>query len=424
MGELAWRRRVRLISAIIVLIAALLSTPLEPRVHVNVANRPSFPPPRPAAARPVHAIPSQSFVAATGSAPPAAAPGTTPTEVPPVPPISLTAKAAYAVDVTSQAELYASNADTALAPASTTKIITAIVVMQHASPDNMVTIEQDDTVDGTIYSHMGLMAGDVVSVRNLLAGMMLNSAGDAALALSRYVGSQLSNQAVSDPRQRFVDEMSRVASQLGMKNTHFVDPDGRDAPGHVSTAHDLAIAAADLFQYQLLQQLVDTRTETVPVQGPNARSITLYNTNDLLGTPGVHGVKTGTTDNAGQCLVIAIWRGTDRVILVVLGSTDRYADMNALLNYLDGQYRWERLGRGGDLQNLNAELAAKGYSLAVTKTVVLTTAEANELHYTVTITPSNDKSPFAAQGDVVFLVGSQPILRLAIYAGDPFKNSG
>ncbi len=358
------------------------------------------------------------------AAAPTETPAATPTATAASPPITLSAAAVYAVDVTNDAELYAQSADTPLAPASTTKIVTAIVVMMHATPDEKVTIQQDDQVDWTVYSHMGLLAGDVVTVRDLLAGMLLNSGGDAAMALSRYVGEKLPSQTAADPRQRFVDEMNRVASQIGMSHSHFNDPDGRDTPGHVSTAHDLALAAADLFSYQLLQKIVGTTTQTVSIQGTNPRDITLVNTNEFLGNPDVHGVKTGTTDNAGECLVLAVSRGDDRVITVVLGSTDRYGDTSALLNYLDAQFKWVRLGRGGDLQDLNTEIQNKGYSLAVSKTVLLSAVDASHLHYVVNAKPNTNVSPFASQGDVVFLIGSRPIWRQSLYAGDPFKPSG
>ena len=348
----------------------------------------------------------------------------TATATPTQPAVALTARAAYAVDLTSGIELYAANADTPMAPASTTKIITAIVVVEHASPDEPVTVQQDDTVDWNVYSHMGLEIGDVVTVRDLLAGMLLNSGGDAALALSRFVGEKLQDPSTPDPRQRFVNEMNRTANQLGMSKTHFLDPDGRDEPGHVTTARDLAKAANELFNYQLLQKLVATRTETVSIGGPHPRDISLYNTNEMLGDPGIHGVKTGTTDNAGECLVIASWHGNNRVITVVLASADRYGDMSALLNYLDSTYRWVTLGRGGDLADLNTELSNKGYSLAVTKTFLLTAAEANDLHYRLTISPKSDQSGLSAQGEVVFLIGSRTIWQLPIYAGDPFASGG
>jgi D-alanyl-D-alanine carboxypeptidase (penicillin-binding protein 5/6) len=347
-----------------------------------------------------------------------------PSKLAPAAPIDLSAKAAYAVDLTNGVELYSVNADTPLAPASTTKIITAIVVAQHASLDATVTIQADDTVDPTIYSHMGLEVGDVVTVRDLLAGMLLNSGGDAALALARFVGATLPDAAGEEPRARFVNEMNREAAALGMKHSHFVDPDGRDTDGHVSTARDLALAAQRLFDFQTLESLVGERSQDVQIQGPNARTISLTNTNELLGAPGVHGVKTGTTDAAGQCLVLATWENGARVITVLLGSADRYGDANRLLNDLNQQFRWVRLGRNGDLTALNDELVQKGDTLGFVRTVVLSAQQAADLKYTLEMHPATGGGPFQVQGDVVFFIGAQPILRLAVYAGDPFKTGG
>jgi D-alanyl-D-alanine carboxypeptidase (penicillin-binding protein 5/6) len=394
------------------------------RLPANVSGRVAATPP----------VTTQSVVRATSAASlptPIHAilkPATVTPQLPPkpaaAPPIQLSAKAAYAVDVTNGVELYSVNADTPLPPASTTKIVTALVVAQHATLDATVTIQADDTVDPMIYSHMGLEVGDVVKVRDLLAGMLLNSGGDAALALARFVGATLPGAADEAPRQRFVDEMNREAAALNMKNSHFIDPDGRDTEGHVSTARDLALAAQRLFDFQVLETLVGERSQDVQVQGPNARTITLYNTNELLGAPGVHGVKTGTTDAAGQCLVLATWENGARVITVVLGSGDRYGDANALLGYLNQQFRWVRLGRNGDLAALNTELVQKGYSLGIVRTVLLTAQQAADLRYTLESQPAAGDGPFKAQGDVVFLIGAQPILRLAIYTGDPFNTGG
>ncbi len=404
-----WRESVLL--AIIALVACAFVLPWHSNVH---ATKAIF---TPTSAARFAAAPSNTVTTVPST--PAATPVSTATPAP----ILLSAQAAYAVDVSNDSELYALNADTPLAPASTTKIVTAIVVMMHVSPDDTVTIQQDDQVDWTVYSHMGILAGDVVSVRDLLAGMLLNSGGDAAMALSRYVGEKLPSQSTADPRQRFVDEMNRVAAQIGMAHSHFNDPDGRDTPGHVSTAHDLALAAANLFNYQLLQTLVGTATKAVLIQGPNKRDITLVNTNEFLGNPDVHGVKTGTTDNAGECLVLAVSRGDDRVITVVLGSTDRYGDTSTLLNYLDSQFKWVTLGRGGELPDLNTELQNKGFTLAVSKTFLFSAVDASHLHYVLNAKPNADTSPFASQGDVVFLIGSRPFWRLSLYSGDPFNPS-
>ncbi|HVB63300.1 MAG TPA: D-alanyl-D-alanine carboxypeptidase family protein [Nitrolancea sp.] len=414
----------RLLAAIIVILFALLSVPGQLRVDASnaVPTAATTTTPR-AVARVATTDAPTTPVSAIASA--AVSPSSPAVKAAPVvQPLALSARAAYAVDLTNQTELYASNADEPLPPASLTKLVTAIVVVEHVQPDATVTIQADDTVDPTIYSHVGLEVGDVVTVQELLAGMLLNSGGDAALALSRYVGAQLPGAANEDPRQRFVDEMNRQAASLRMNHTHFLDPDGRDETGHVSTAHDIALAAARLFQYPILETLVGEAKQDIQVQGPHARTITLYNTNELLGTPGVHGVKTGTTDAAGECLVIAIQENGARIITVIMGSSDRYGDESKLLGYLNDHYRWVRLGRGGDLSALNYELTQKGYSLGIVRTELLTAAQAAELSYSLTLNPSPNSAPLKAQGYVVFFIGTQPILRLPVYAGDPFKTSG
>lgn len=337
---------------------------------------------------------------------------------------SLSAKAAFAVDLTNQSELYALHPDEPLPPASTTKLMTALVTVKHVDLDDLVTIDPGDLVDPTIYSHMGLGAGDQVTVHDLLAGLLLPSGGDAARALARYVGASLLGSAGGDPTARFVQEMNALAASLGMSGAHFDDPDGVDAPDHVMTARDLAIAAAALFEYPALTNLVDQQTLTVQVQGPNARTLTLVNTNEMLGEPGVHGVKTGTTTDAGQCLVLAIWRGTDRIITVVLGSTDRYADTKSLLAYLDTQYTWVSLGADGSLPALQQQLKQQGLRLDTARTVLLTSDQAAKLQFRLLLPPDGgverpDDGGSTARGEVVFSVGTNELLRLPVFAAEP-----
>jgi D-alanyl-D-alanine carboxypeptidase len=122
--------------------------------------------------------------------------------------------------------------------------------------------------------------------------------------------------------------------------------------------------------------------------------------------------------------VLATWENGARVITVLLGSGDRYGDANTLLGYLNQQFQWVRLGRNGDLAALNQELAQKGLSLGIVRTVLLTAPQAADLKYMLESRPVSGVGPFRAQGDVVFLIGAQPILRLSIYTGDPFNSGG
>ncbi|MBX6342226.1 MAG: hypothetical protein IRY97_07195, partial [Thermomicrobiaceae bacterium] len=157
---------------------------------------------------------------------------------------------------------------------------------------------------------------------------------------------------------------------------------------------------------------------TVHVSGPNARDLVLTNTNELLGTAGVHGVKTGTTDEAGACLVLAAWRGDDRVVTVVLGSADRYADTGALLDYLDARFRWVRLGRGADLPGLAGALQRDRLVMATGRTVLLTADEARSLRYEIHLAPARPSGAWSAAGDVVFFAGGERLLDVPLFPRD------
>ena len=269
--------------------------------------------------------PSPSTLAATPAATPSSA--ATPAPRPDLAGLTLSARAALLIDDAGTV-LYAANPDEPLPPASTAKIVTALVVARYARPEEIVTIQPGDESDPS-ESTMGLRAGDTVTVHDLLVGMLLPSGDDAARVLARVVGERIPGD--QPPRERFLAEMNALAAQLGMRDSHFTDPAGDDAPGQAVTARDLALAARRLLAEPSLLPIVATREARVRVGGPNARTLTLTNTNELLATEGVFGVKTGTTPAAGQCLVVAYQHAGRIEIAVVLGSQDRYADARALL---------------------------------------------------------------------------------------------
>ncbi|MCM8747661.1 serine hydrolase [Thermomicrobiaceae bacterium CFH 74404] len=335
-------------------------------------------------------------------------------------PPQLTARAAIAVDLTNQALLYADNPDAPLPPASTAKIVTALVVAGTLDLDEVVEIQPGDLVDPAVYANMGLAAGDRLTVEGLLTGLLVASAGDAANALARAAGQRLGAPTDAAAHQRFVAEMNRLARKLGMRRSWFVAPDGRDMPGQVVTARDLAIATEALFQEPVLERIVSFPTATVRVEGPNPREVTLYSTNQWLGLPGVHGVKTGTTPAAGQCLVAAVWRGDARVVTVVLGSQDRYADTQALLDWLDRHLAWVRVAPDGGFAPLDAALRERGLTLATSRTLLLTREDAATLEVRLEALPSSTGRAQWQQGTVVLLVRGQEVLSLPLYAADRF----
>jgi D-alanyl-D-alanine carboxypeptidase len=238
------------------------------------------------------------------------------------PPV-LTAAAALLVDVDSGQILYALRATDPLPPASTVKIMTALVVLQQANVDADVTVSA--TAAATPGSRMGLVAGETLTVRDLLYGLLVPSGNDAAVALAEHVaGSEAA----------FVALMNQTAAALGLTATRFATVHGMDQPGQTTSAADLATMTRAALAYPLFAHAVALAQAQVAGHA-------LQNTNELLGNyPGTDGIKTGTTDAAGECLVASVTRQGHRLLAVALGSADRYSDVRAMLDYAAAGWRW------------------------------------------------------------------------------------
>jgi D-alanyl-D-alanine carboxypeptidase (penicillin-binding protein 5/6) len=295
-----------------------------------------------AATAPPSTGPTATPLGATPSAAPsvAASPQTTPTpRAPLLPPPAIGARSAIVWDATAGVELFSKNPDEAIAPASTAKMLTALVALDLLKLDTRITVDpRDVSRPEDNESTMGLVAGDTLTFGDLLYGMLLPSGSDAARTVARAAGLVLLAGAPGDPIARFMDEMNARAIQIGATNSHFVNPHGDDAPGQYSTARDLLRIADEALKRPDFARVVATPTITVKtVDG--ARSFALRNTNELLfSRPGIHGVKTGTTPECGYCLVAAQWRASGRVIAVVLGAADRVADATILLDWVNAAY--------------------------------------------------------------------------------------
>lgn len=335
----------------------------------------------------------------------------------------VSAKAVLARDVSAGVDLYALNPDEPLPPASTTKIATALVVLEHAELDELVVIEPADLVDIDVYSHMGesgLFVGDTFTVEQLLWGALLPSGSDAAKALARHVGSKLNggDATVEGPIDAFVAEMNSYAEGLGLENSHFANPDGADADGHLSSARDLTTLAAELLKNETLREMVGTAAFDVVSVGPEQRIYHLVNTNDLLGEGGVIGVKTGTEEQAGGCLVIGARRERNRVVVVVLGSTppvydpitgekledQRFDDARAILEQMDEDYTWVTASDEGTVPGLDEALAAWGVAVKRGPSLVVPADSADELTFRLRLGPPGE--PEAEVGRVLFFAGS------------------
>jgi D-alanyl-D-alanine carboxypeptidase (penicillin-binding protein 5/6) len=231
--------------------------------------------------------------------------------------------------------------------ASTTKIMTAFIVLRLAETDPKVLDEVvtfSERAAKTSGSSSKLRAGERLSVRELLYGLLLPSGNDAAVAVAEQFGSRCpaDPQAGDDPVRRFVAEMNRRAKELNLKETTFLDPSG--LARNQSSPRDLAALTWRATQLPLFREYVGTRRHECTVIGSTGekRAVTWESTNHLLDIEGYDGVKTGTTTPAGACLVASGQRGKDRLIVVILGSAAgeaRYTDARNLFRWAWLQHR-------------------------------------------------------------------------------------
>ncbi|MGP3951354.1 D-alanyl-D-alanine carboxypeptidase family protein [Streptomyces sp. 7N604] len=251
---------------------------------------------------------------------------------------TVSAKGAFLLDNATGATRYSKYADTKRPMASTTKIMTARVVLSQTNLDldRKVTVSQTyrDYVAANGASTADLRTGDRVTVRQLLYALMLPSGCDAAYALADTFGTGTTRSARV---QSFISKMNKKAADLGMTNTRFDSFDGISTTGNnYTTPRDLAKLGRSAMKYSTFRTVVKTqktvRYATTSTGG--TRTYTWYNTNKLLGSySGAIGIKTGTGSTAGPCLVFAATRGDKTLIGVVLNGTDRYNDAAKLLDY-------------------------------------------------------------------------------------------
>ncbi len=225
--------------------------------------------------------------------------------------------------------IYGKDENKQTAMASTTKIMTILIVLEHCKLTDVVTMDKKAAKTGG--SRLGLSEGDKVTVNDLLYGLMLRSGNDAAVALAIHTAGSV---------EKFAQLMNDKAKELGLKNTHFVTPHGLDNPEHYTTAFELAKLTDYALKNEKVLEIVKTKTTTININGYNRQ---ISNTNELLGNvEGVYGVKTGFTNNAGRCLVTTVKRGDMDLIIVVIGADtrkDRAKDSMKLIEYAYKKYR-------------------------------------------------------------------------------------
>jgi D-alanyl-D-alanine carboxypeptidase len=226
----------------------------------------------------------------------------------------ISASGAILIDVLSGQEIFSINPDERRPMASLTKIMTALLILENHDLDEYVTIPPiAEEVKG---STIDVVTGQRFSVRSLLYALLLPSANDAAYALAVHDGRSVG---------AFVQRMNDRAKSLGLKNTHFANPAGLDHPEQYSTPRDLAWLTLAALKNSDFATIVGTRTARITAT--DGKEFSLKNTNEMLHyNANVFGVKTGTTDNAGECLIILFTENDHPYLFILLGSSDRYAD--------------------------------------------------------------------------------------------------
>lgn len=245
--------------------------------------------------------------------------------------------------------LYEKNANDVRFPASTTKIMTAILTVENCNLDDVATVSHNAVYSIPYdYTHASLKEGEELTIEQLLYALMIPSANDAAIVLAEHISGSV---------EEFSKLMNKRAEELGCKNTHFVNPNGIHSKDHTSTAYDLALMGKFAMQNSIIRKLVSTTQFTLPATNKYSKTDrTFNNSNDLLNTysryyyEGTTGVKTGYTGEAGNCIIASAKKNDLEVILVVLGGestntglSQRYLDCKTLFDYAFNNYSMKTL---------------------------------------------------------------------------------
>ncbi|WP_018085838.1 D-alanyl-D-alanine carboxypeptidase family protein [Desulfurispora thermophila] len=277
----------------------------------------------------------------------------------------VSATAAVLMDADTGVVLYEKRAMVRAEPASLTKIMTALIVLEHGHLDDVVTVSKRAAAV-SMGQDIGLNPGDKITLGNLLKAALLYSANDSTVAMAEHVAGSV---------EQFVQLMNMRALVLGAKNTHFANTNGYHHPDHYTTAYDLALITRYALRNETFARLVSTPADAVEWQ--DGRQMDVRNTNRLVrfnSYAGICGVKTGSTPRAGDCLVAAARRGDKTLIAVVLNSKNRYQDAVRLLDYGFSNMILHTLCLAGE------SIAHQQVKNGVANQVVLVAAETRQVH--------------------------------------------
>ncbi|MGI2295766.1 D-alanyl-D-alanine carboxypeptidase family protein [Paenibacillus sp. GXUN7292] len=312
--------------------------------------------------------------------------------------VDTSAKASALIDVTSGRLLHSENGDKPMRIASLTKIMTAIVAIEHGNLQDMVKVNKSAV--GKEGSSIYIQLNEEMSLSNLLYGLMLRSGNDAAVAIAEHVGGS---------EEGFVHLMNEKASYIGLANTSFKNPHGLDQDGHYSTANDLAVLTAYALKNKAFAEIVKSKEKTAP--NPHEdwdyrwknknKMLTLYE--------GADGVKTGYTKKALRCLVSSATRNKHQLVAVTIAAGDDWNDHRLMLDWGFEHFKLEKLAQK------NKQLRGYPYQAGQTFYYPLKQVEAEQIE--VKVIPFKDVKPFrfGMRGKMEWYLNNEAIGSIPIY---------
>ncbi len=240
---------------------------------------------------------------------------------------TLSATGVFVIDLDTGVVLYEKNSQTRLKPASLTKIMTALVAMDYFDEDSILLVKNGQNSNGNT---INLIKGDKLNAQDLLYGLLVPSGNDAAVTFAEnYPGGY----------QSFIARMNSKSIEMGLQNTHFANVSGVESPNHYTTPYDITMLAKAALSRPQFSSIVST--QKITVKSLKGNIYPLETTNLLLGKPGIYGVKTGWTPEAGECLIVLAEKDNHPIIISLLNSKDRFKEAELIFDWIYTNYSWE-----------------------------------------------------------------------------------
>jgi len=330
-----------------------------------------------------------------------------------LPKINIDARSSIALDCNSKITLYEKNSDMLVPIASTTKIMTALVAIKYGDLNKMAVIsERAVNIKG---SKVGYKKGEMISVRELLYGLMLRSGNDASIAVS---------EAVSGSVEEFIKLMNEYALELGLVNSHFEVPHGLDSDNHYSTAYDLAMITAKAKECTEFNEITGTK-DLDSKKYDFTRSY--HNINKILWLlPEADGVKTGFTGKAGKCLVTSVNIDGNKVIIVMLNCNNRWNETVKIKNYITKNYVYKKFfQKDENIMKVSLPNYKGDISLVCNKDIIIPT-KINSIYDSKIIKPSKDSNgalnKTSSLGSIEIYEDNNLIVKESLRIGNISKN--